>query len=182
MRSTHQRGAIIAVVTLALAAGTAVTANAVAPKASPVSAAARATHQPASAGKPSHAASPSKVAKPSKPAKAAKPNNAAKADKAAKNAKGAKAAKVRTKFVNAGTVTAVNAAAGTITLRVRGGRDKALRGQLLTVTVTATTKIQRNDAAATLASVAVGDHVNVKGTKAGTAYTAVRVAASVAGA
>ena len=108
-----------------------------------------------------------------------KPASAA-TDKPTEVAKVAKIKKNANKFVNAGTVTAVNAAAGTITFTVQGGRDKALRGKPLTVLVTATTKIHRGEAVATLASVLVGDHVNVKGTKAGTVYTATRVAASAA--
>lgn len=108
-----------------------------------------------------------------------KPASAA-TNKPTKVAKVAKIKKNANKFVNAGTVTAVNAAAGTITFTVQGGRDKALRGNPLTVLVTATTKIHRGEAVATLASVLVGDHVNVKGTKAGAVYTATRVSASAA--
>lgn len=87
-------------------------------------------------------------------------------------------------FVHAGKVTAVDAAAGTVSFVVRGGQNKALRGCVLTVAVTADTKIQRNDAAATLAQFVAGDHVNVKGTSAKDAttsvvtYTAKRIAGS----
>lgn len=109
-----------------------------------------------------------------------KPGKAAKAAKAGKPEKPGKSAKVRDKFVHAGTVTGVDLAAGTVTLTVHGGRDKALRGKPLTVKTTATTKVTRGDAVATLAAVVVGDHVNVKGTKAGSAYVATRVSAAPA--
>ncbi|HUR74583.1 MAG TPA: hypothetical protein VMZ00_09920 [Sporichthya sp.] len=86
-------------------------------------------------------------------------------------------------FVHAGKVTAVDPAASTLSFVVRGGQVKALRGCTLTVVVTAATKINRNDAAAALGDIAVGDHVNVKGTSARDAttgavtYTATRVSA-----
>ena len=85
-------------------------------------------------------------------------------------------------FVHAGKVTAVGAS--TVSFTVRGGQNKALRGCVLTVAVTADTKIKRNGQAVTLAQLAEGDHVNVKGTSAkdGTTvtYTAKRIAASAA--
>ena len=103
----------------------------------------------------------------------------AKAAAAKAKTKPAKAAKpAKAQFVHAGTVTAVSPTS--VTFTVHGGRDKALRGKPLTVVVTATTKVTRGDAAATIASVVVGDHVNVKGTKAGAVYTATRVSASAA--
>lgn len=156
MRTTHKRVAVITAMVLGLTAPAAVAASA---------------HEPKVSKKPASAA----ANKPAKPT--------ATADQVAKAAKAAKAAKVKKNlnaFVSAGTVTAVNVAAGTITFTVQGGRDKALRGKPLTVLVTATTKIHRGEAVATLATVLVGDHVNVKGTKAGTVYTATRVAASAA--
>jgi hypothetical protein len=115
--------------------------------------------------------------------------------KHAKNAK-AQAAKSKGKkkghskltFVHAGKVTAVDTTAGSVSLVVRGGQVKALRGCTITVLVPATAKVNRNHAAVTLADVAVGDHVNVKGTLAKDAttghvtYTASRVSASAHGA
>lgn len=152
MRTLHMRAAVITAIVLGLAAPAAVAANASEPtKGATKAAEAKAAH------KPEH---------PAKPAKA--------------KAK-AKAKHEHNLFVNAGTVTAVDATAGTLTFTVRGGRDKALRGKPLTVTVTATTKIRRNDADAKLAAVVVGDHVNVKGTKKAGVYTATRIAASKAG-
>lgn len=98
--------------------------------------------------------------------------------KAAKKAK--KAKKVKSTFVNGGWVTGVTAT--TLTFHVKGGPDKCLRNTDLTVTVTDTTKITKNDAVVPLSEVLVGDHVNVKGTKAtvvdvGTQYTATRISA-----
>lgn len=87
-------------------------------------------------------------------------------------------------FVHAGKVAAVDTVAGTVSFVVRGGQNKAIRGCVLTVVVTENTKINRDDAPATLAQIATGDHVNVKGTSAKDAttsevtYTAKRIAAS----
>ncbi len=86
--------------------------------------------------------------------------------------------KVRTAFQLHGTVTAVDAGAGTLTFTVRGGRHKDLRRTSVTVTVAANAKVVRDDAAATLWSVAAGDHVSVKGLKVDAGYTAYRVSAS----
>jgi len=86
-------------------------------------------------------------------------------------------------FVHAGRVTAVDTTGKTVSFVVRGGQNKAIRGCVLTVLVTDTTKIRRNDNASTLADIQVGDHVNVKGTSArgegdNVVYTAKRIAAS----
>ena len=64
-------------------------------------------------------------------------------------------------FVLGGTVTAVDAAAGSLSFTVHGGRYKALRTTVVTVTVAPTAKVTR-DGATTLAQVLVGDHVVVK--------------------
>lgn len=86
-------------------------------------------------------------------------------------------------FVHAGRVTAVDTTAKTVSFIVRGGQNKSIRGCVITVLVTDTTKIRRNDNASTLADIKVGDHVNVKGTSArgegdSVIYTAKRIAAS----
>jgi hypothetical protein len=87
-------------------------------------------------------------------------------------------------FVHAGRVSSVDAAAGTVSFVVRGGQNKALRGCVLTVVVTADTKLLRNGVVATVAELGAGDHVNVKGTSAKDAttsevtYTAKRIAAA----
>lgn len=87
-------------------------------------------------------------------------------------------------FVHAGKVTAVSTADSTVSFVVRGGQHKAIRGCVLTVKVTDSTKIRRNGDATTLAGLAAGDHVNVKGTSdrtgADATYTAKRIAASAA--
>ncbi|PPK95926.1 uncharacterized protein DUF4330 [Kineococcus xinjiangensis] len=79
-----------------------------------------------------------------------------------------------------GTVTAVDAAAGTLTFTVKGGRNKALRDKPLTVTVAKDAKITRDDAVVELSAVLVGDRVQVKGVKVDATYTVARVAASAA--
>lgn len=113
-----------------------------------------------------------------------------KANAKAKDAKAKSKKKAHTKpaFVHGGTVTAVNATTTptTLTFVVRGGQNKALRGCTLTVVLTATTKITRNNADSSLGSIEVRDHVNVKGTTAldsagKVVYTATRIAAAAAG-
>jgi hypothetical protein len=100
--------------------------------------------------------------------------------------KGKKKGHSKPAFVHGGTVTAVDAETSTLTFVVRGGQNKALRGCTLTVVVNESTKINRDDAVATLADVVAGDHVNVKGTTARDAtsgdvtYTATRVSAAAA--
>jgi hypothetical protein len=91
------------------------------------------------------------------------------------HSKHAKPAKVR--FVAAGQLVSVDAAGGTATFLVRGGKDKALRKQQLTVTVVSTTVVRRNGAVVPLADLVAGDHVNVSGLRTGTAYAALRVTA-----
>ena len=83
----------------------------------------------------------------------------------------------KTSFVLGGTVTAVDAAAPTISFTVNGGRDKALRGTVVTVKVADTAKITREDSAATLADVKPGDHVSTKGVTLDGVRTASRVSA-----
>jgi hypothetical protein len=89
----------------------------------------------------------------------------------AAHSKGKKVGHTKLKFVHAGKVTAVDTTAGTVSFVVRGGQVKALRGCTIVVNVPATAKIMRNHATATLADIAVGDHVNVKGTVAKNATT-----------
>ncbi len=107
--------------------------------------------------------------------------NKANAKAKAAKAKGKKKGHSKPAFVHAGKVTAV--AADSVSFVVRGGQVKALRGCTITVVVTSTTKVNRNDGPSSLASVLVGDHVNVKGTTAKNAetgivtYTATRVSA-----
>jgi hypothetical protein len=105
--------------------------------------------------------------------------------KAAAKAKHEK--RVKDTFVNAGWVT-VDATDTALTFRVKGGPDKCLRNELLTVVITPDTKIMKDDVLAPATSIKVGDHVNVKGTKTkltvegslvsgGSLYTAKRISA-----
>jgi hypothetical protein len=77
---------------------------------------------------------------------------------------GNKAGHSKPRFVYNGTIDSVDATAGTITFKVRGGTSQVLRNCLLTVIVTADTKITRNHAAASIDNVLKGDHINAKGT------------------
>jgi hypothetical protein len=72
-----------------------------------------------------------------------------------------RSAKSRGALVLAGTVTAVDAAAGTLSFTVHGGRYKVLRKQSLTVGVAPDAKVTRHGEV-TLAEVLAGDHVVVK--------------------
>ncbi len=87
-----------------------------------------------------------------------------------------KAPKVKAvRMTLSGAVTAVEG--DSVTFTVKGGRDKALRGKPLTVTVPGTARVVRNDEAATLADVLVGDKVTVQLVKAGEVLTARRLIA-----
>lgn len=68
------------------------------------------------------------------------------------------------RFTAAGVVTAVDTTNNTVTLADKGG-SKDLHGKSVTVSVSPTTKVTRNDAPATLADVQVGDHVAANGTR-----------------
>lgn len=99
------------------------------------------------------------------------------AEKSSRNHK-ERAKKFHARFVLVGTVKAV--AGDSVTVTVKGGNlKKGLRGTDVTVAVNETTKITADDAQKTIADVAVGDRVAVKGTRARaegvTTYTAKRV-------
>ena len=82
-------------------------------------------------------------------------------------------AKVRpVKFAAAGYVTAVGT--DTLTVAVKGG-TKNVRGLADPFFVSETAKINRNDEAAELADLQVGDHVAVKGTYAEGVFTASKI-------
>ena len=83
----------------------------------------------------------------------------------------------RVRFVEIGTVTSVDATAGTVTLVVKGGSKRQLRGTSLTVNVTDSTRIRRNGEKATLADLVAGDRVMVEGTRTDSGYSALRVRA-----
>jgi hypothetical protein len=87
----------------------------------------------------------------------------------------------RAKFNLGGRLTAVDAAAGTVTFRVHGGKFKAVRGTELTVVVADGARVRRNEAAATLADFQVGDRVRAKGVRLDGVWTAKRVKAESPG-
>ena len=120
---------------------------------------------PALAAGLSHGATPGTAkhssAKPSKPSKPTKPVKPIK----------------RVSFSYNGTLTAVDAAAGTVTIKVPGGGQKALRSAKLTLTVPASAAVRRNGAVATLGELVVGDKLQVKGDRVGTVHTVRRVSA-----
>ena len=123
---------------------------------------------PALAAGLSHGATPGTAkhssAKPSKPSKPAKPTKPVKPIK-------------RVSFSYNGTLTALDAAAGTVTIKVPGGGQKALRSAKLTLTVPASAAVRRNGAVATLGELVVGDKLQVKGDRVGTVHTVRRVSA-----
>jgi hypothetical protein len=88
-----------------------------------------------------------------------------------------KGKKAKREFNLGGRLTAVDATAHTVTFRVHGGKVKALRGTELTVVVADGARVRRDDAAATLADLAVGDKVRAKGKQVDGVYTASRVQA-----
>ncbi|RJK94211.1 hypothetical protein D5H78_14550 [Vallicoccus soli] len=71
----------------------------------------------------------------------------------------------------------MDAAAGTLTLLVRGGTEKDLRGRTVVVDVPAGVPVLRNDVAAGLADLRVGDEVAVKARRTGTTVVVQRVSA-----
>src|SRR5205085_6297032 len=79
-------------------------------------------------------------------------------------------------YAATGTVTAVDAAGSTITLQVKGGKDK--HNTSVTVAVASTARIRLNDKAVTLATLPVGAKVAVSGTSAGGVVTVTRVNAN----
>jgi hypothetical protein len=87
-----------------------------------------------------------------------------------------KPAPVTTKFSASGTVTAVDAAAGTVTVSAKGG-TKDVKGQTVTVKVPSTAKVVVNKSGKSLADIAAGFTITVEGTKTGTVYTATKVEA-----
>jgi len=83
----------------------------------------------------------------------------------------------RAKFSATGTVTAVDAAAGTVTIKVKTG-TKDVRRKTVTVAVPDNARIRVNGAAAeTLADIAVGYRIAVVGIRTDKTYTATRVEA-----
>lgn len=77
-------------------------------------------------------------------------------------------------FTAVGTVANVDPAAGTVTINDKGG-SKDLHGQPVTVIVTDTTKITRDDATVTLDKIQPGDHVSANGNRGTNGLTAKHV-------
>ena len=85
-------------------------------------------------------------------------------------------ARKNARVVAVGTVTAVDTES--LTVAVKGGNAKLLRGTQAQFAVADGAKINRNDAAATLADVVVGDHVMVKAARTADGLVAHKVNAS----
>jgi hypothetical protein len=85
--------------------------------------------------------------------------------------------KPKIKFSLQGSLVSVDTTANTLTFTVHGGHDKKLRNTPVIVTVTPDTKIKRNGKNVALSALVKGDHVSIKGTHVGTAYTATKVTA-----
>jgi hypothetical protein len=99
------------------------------------------------------------------------PGTAASAFKATpKPAKTTKAPKP-VRFTASGTVTAVDAEAGTVTLLAKGG-TKDVRKRTVTVAVPAKASLRVNGKKATLAGVSAGQRIEVVGRRSGDVYTA----------
>ena len=84
---------------------------------------------------------------------------------------------VRIPFAASGKVTAVDAAAGTVTVQAKGG-TKDVHKRTVTVTVASNAKIKINDKVGTLAAVQPGAKITVTGTRSTGVYTATRVQVS----
>jgi len=95
-----------------------------------------------------------------------------KSDKGKAGKSHSKKEQAQRKFNLGGSLTAVDAVAGTATFRVHGGKFKALRGTELTVVLADGARVRRNDAAATLADFQVGDQVRAKGLRVDSVWTA----------
>jgi hypothetical protein len=83
----------------------------------------------------------------------------------------------KARFAAGGRLASVDVAAGTLTFRVQGGKDKALRRQLVTVTVADTAVVRRDGAVVGLGDLVAGDHVRVSGLRNASTFTVTRVAA-----
>jgi hypothetical protein len=125
--------------------------------------AASATTKPTTVAKPTKDAKPAKAVKPAKPVKPVKPTTKPKA--------------VKVSFTATGSITAVDAAAGTVTVAVKGG-TKELHRTTITVGVATDARVKLDDATVTLASLAAGQHVAITGTRVDTVFTAAKVNAS----
>lgn len=88
------------------------------------------------------------------------------------------AKKVKTFFVATGVISSVDAAAGTVTVVVKGG-SRDLHGTTQTFSVSPDAVIELDDATATLADLGAGDHASIRGTRnSDGSFTATRISAS----
>jgi hypothetical protein len=85
----------------------------------------------------------------------------------------------KSSFTATGTITAVDQAAGTVTVAAKGG-TKDVRGKTVTVSVGATTRIRVGGAGKALADLAAGYRVTVVGVRRDSTYTAGRIEATKA--
>jgi Cu/Ag efflux protein CusF len=83
----------------------------------------------------------------------------------------------KTAFTATGTITAVDTAAGTLTVAAKGG-TKDVRGTTVTITVGANARIRLNSRRASLSALVAGDKVAVLGTRQSTSYTALQIEAA----
>jgi hypothetical protein len=101
--------------------------------------------------------------------------DAAKSDKPGKPGKPSR--RVKVKFAAEGRVTAVDAAAGTVTLLAKSG-TKDVRKKTITVAVPAGARIVVGGRRATVAGIVAGARIAVTGTRVGAEYTAARISAT----
>jgi hypothetical protein len=88
--------------------------------------------------------------------------------------------KQKRKVVYSGTLTAVDPNGATLTLQVRGGRDKKLRGTAVTLVVPDAARITRNGASVDLSGLQAGDRVTVQARQKDKVITVLRVIARAA--
>lgn len=94
-----------------------------------------------------------------------------------KKGKPAKATKpVKANFAANGSITAVNAAAHTVTVAVKAG-TKDVKGHSVSILLPAAVRIIVNDAPGTAVDLEAGFRITVTGTRLGTVYTASKVQA-----
>lgn len=86
----------------------------------------------------------------------------------------------RIRFVEIGTIGAIDATGSTLTLTVRRGTTKAIRGGSVDIGLTTDTVIRRNGDDAALSDLQAGDRVVVEGVRTGSSYVALRVRARTA--
>jgi hypothetical protein len=80
-------------------------------------------------------------------------------------------------FTATGTITAVDTAAGTVTVAAKGG-TKDVRGKTVTITVAAGARIRLNGKRTSLSALAAGYRVAVLGVRQSTAYAALQIEAA----